>query len=81
MPAHTNNRALNSAWVIRWKSARWGRPRAIAIIITPSWLKVDKAMIFLRSHSTIAASPAINMVKVADNIKKRWKNLRLDRKG
>lgn len=35
-------------------------------IITPSWLKVERAMIFLRSHSTKATDPAINIVRVAE---------------
>lgn len=35
--------------------------------MTPSWLRVDRAMIFLRSHSTIAAIPAINIVHDAIN--------------
>lgn len=30
--------------------------------ITPNWLRVDRAMIFLRSHSTMAAIPAISIV-------------------
>jgi hypothetical protein len=55
-------RALNKAWVIKWKKVKRGRPMAKVEIITPSWLRVDSAMIFLRSHSTMAAIPAINMV-------------------
>lgn len=54
------------AWVTRWKVARVGRPRASVAIIRPSWLRVDRAMIFFMSHSTIAAVPAISMV--ADEI-------------
>jgi hypothetical protein len=34
-------------------------------IITPNWLKVDKAIIFLMSHSVMALSPAIVVVVVA----------------
>lgn len=33
--------------------------------ITPSWLRVDKAIIFLRSDSTMADSPAISIVSAA----------------
>jgi len=39
------------------------RPRLVIII--PSWLKVDKAIIFFISHSVIALSPAITMVVTA----------------
>lgn len=34
----------------------------MAAIITPNCLRVDRAIIFLRSHSIIATEPAINMV-------------------
>lgn len=36
----------------------------ILIIINPSCLSVDKAMIFFMSHSVIALKPAINIVDV-----------------
>lgn len=39
-----------------------GRSSIVVAIIRPSWLRVDRAIIFLRSHSTIATSPAISMV-------------------
>ena len=35
------------------------------VIIMPSWLKVDKAIIFLASHSAVALIPAINIVVTA----------------
>lgn len=50
------------AWVIRWKKARFGRFKPRLAIITPSWLKVERAMIFFISVSTIAAIPAISIV-------------------
>ena len=50
--------------MIRWKKAKLGNPKAILDIITPSWLKVDKAIIFFISVSTKAAIPAIVMVRV-----------------
>lgn len=62
MPAPINRRALNKACVIRWKNVKVGRPMAKVAIITPSWLRVDKAIIFFISHSTAAAKPAISMV-------------------
>ncbi len=49
-----------------------GRPRAILLIITPSWLNVERAIIFLRSHSAIAFIPAINMVNVAIHRREVW---------
>jgi hypothetical protein len=48
-----------------WKNATHGRFKPILNIITPSWLKVDKATIFLKSHSVLALKPAINVVEVA----------------
>jgi len=46
-PAHINNKALNIAWVKRWKKANLHKPIDKIIIIKPNWLKVDKAIIFL----------------------------------
>jgi hypothetical protein len=37
------------------------------VIIIPSWLRVDKAIIFFISHSVVALRPAINMVDTAIN--------------
>lgn len=64
-PAQINNKALKRACAIRWKKARFGSPRPKVDSITPSWLRVDRAIIFLRSHSTRADRPAINMVSEA----------------
>ena len=50
--------------MIKWKKASMGKPRAILDIITPSWLNVDRAIIFFISVSTIAAIPAIVIVRV-----------------
>ena len=41
----------------------------MVIIITPNWLRVDKAITFFMSNSRIAPSPAINIVKTPTNIK------------
>lgn len=65
VPAQIKRSALNSAWVNRWKNARRGKFSPIAAIITPSWLNVERAMIFLRSHSIIATDPAISIVSDA----------------
>lgn len=74
-PAQINKRALKSAWVIMWKNANWGILNPILVIIIPSWLKVDRAMIFFISHSEIALKPAIVIVHTAINkmiILKYW---------
>lgn len=72
VPAEINRSALNRACVIRWKNAKLGSIIAILDIITPSWLRVDRAMIFFISVSAIAAIPAINMVDMAIIIIKKW---------
>ena len=50
---------------MRWKNASIGAPKPKLIIITPSCLNVESAMIFFISHSVMALSPAINAVSVA----------------
>lgn len=52
---------------------RFGRPSARVAIITPNWLRVDRAIIFLRSHSTTADMPAINIVEDAIRRRSGWK--------
>lgn len=37
-------------------------------IITPSCLRVDKAIIFFISHSAMALAPAISIVRLENNI-------------
>ena len=84
-PAQMKSKALNNACVIKWKKANLGRPTDKANIITPNWLKVDKAIIFFISHSVSAAIPAINIVKdavknkIVENIwkeaRKEWKRI------
>lgn len=64
-PAQINRRALNSACVTIWKNANDGMLRPILVIIIPSWLKVDRAIIFFISHSVVALRPAINIVEIA----------------
>ena len=41
--------------------------KPILVIIIPSCLSVDRAMIFFISHSDVALSPAINIVQTAIN--------------
>lgn len=64
-----NSKALNRAWVIKWKNASLGRFILSLLIITPNWDRVDRAIIFFISHSAIAAIPAINIVIDAITIK------------
>lgn len=64
-PAQTNRRALKRAWVIRWKNVSSCSPRPSEESMTPSWLSVERAMIFLRSDSTMAERPAISIVRAA----------------
>ena len=60
-PEHRNSMALKNAWVEMWKKASWGRSRPIVTIIRPSWLEVEKAMIFLMSF-WVRAQVAANSV-------------------
>lgn len=62
VPTQRNRRALNMAWVSKWKKARSGMPSPRLKIITPSWLSVEKATIFLKSNSTLAEIPARSIV-------------------
>lgn len=67
VPAQINRSALNIACVTIWKNAIFGIFMPILIIISPSWLRVDRAMIFFMSHSVSADRPAINIVVVPIN--------------
>ena len=64
-PAQINKSALNRACVIKWNAVNKGRAKPRLAIITPNWLKVDRAIIFFKSHSVIADRPAISIVKHA----------------
>jgi len=68
-----NNSALNNACVTRWKNAKFGSPIPILLIITPSCLRVERAITFFRSHSARAFMPAINIVIVAVHRRIMWK--------
>lgn len=61
-PAQRNSNALNRAWVYRWNSVRYKDSMANASIITLNCLKVDRAIVFFRSLSWLAATAAINIV-------------------
>lgn len=53
-PEQRNNMALKKACVEICKKASCGRLSPIVTIISPSWLDVEKAMIFLMSFCVIA---------------------------
>lgn len=65
VPAQIKSKALNNAWVNKWKKAKLGKPNPILLIITPNCLSVERAIIFFKSHSAIAFIPAMNIVNVA----------------
>lgn len=60
-PEHINSIALKKAWVQMWRNANCGNPSPIVTIIKPSWLDVEKAMIFLISFC-VRAQIAVNKV-------------------
>lgn len=60
-PEHRNSMALKKAWVEMCRNASCGRFSPIATIISPSWLDVEKAMIFLMSF-WVRAHVAANRV-------------------
>lgn len=62
VPAHTNSKALNKAWVIRWKKAIMGEFNPNAINIIPNCLRVERAITFFRSFSYKAERLAIIQV-------------------
>lgn len=67
LPAQINKSALNRAWITIWINASCGNPRPILVIIIPSCLKVDSAIIFFMSHSVVALIPAMIIVDTAIN--------------
>lgn len=62
-PAAKKSMALKKACVEMCMKARWGWFNPIATIISPSWLVVEKAMIFLMSFWLIAQRAAKSEVK------------------
>ena len=53
-----------------WRNASWGWLRPMVTIIKPSWLDVEKAIIFFKSFC-VRAQPAVNKVVRAPNHKQR----------
>lgn len=60
-PEQRNNSALKKAWVEMWRKASWGWLSPMETIISPSWLDVEKATIFLISFC-VRAQVAVNSV-------------------
>lgn len=67
-PEHKNRSALKKECVAMWRKANMGWFSPTIVIIRPSWLVVDNAMIFLMSYWVVAAAAA-NMVVVAPSIR------------
>ena len=63
-PEHRNSMALKKAWVEICRKASCGRFSPMVTIISPSWLDVEKAMIFLMSFC-VRAHVAANSVDIA----------------
>lgn len=60
-PEHINSIALKNAWVQMCRNARWGWLIPMVTIISPSWLEVENATIFLMSF-WVRAHIAVNRV-------------------
>ena len=58
-PEHRKSIALKKAWVQMWRNASCGWFSPIVTIISPSWLDVEKATIFLMSF-WVRAQVAVN---------------------
>lgn len=80
-PAQINSSALNKACITMWNIAMLGSPKPIAVIIIPSCLSVDSAIIFFMSHSVVALIPAISIVHTAINRMVKLKAFSVDRNG
>lgn len=63
-PEHINNMALKKAWVQMCRNARCGWPMPIVATMSPNWLEVEKATIFLISFC-VRAQTAANRVVIA----------------
>lgn len=80
-PAHKNNIDLKIAWTIKWKNAKLVNSNDKVNIIIDSCLRVEKAIIFLRSFSKKALIPDIIIVINEIFIKKVLKILLLNSKS
>lgn len=74
-PEHRNSMALKNACVEMCKKASWGRFSPIVTIINPSWLDVEKAMIFLISfwvRAHVAANRVDNAPRQRHSVRAVW---------
>lgn len=63
-PEHMNSIALKNAWVQMCRNARYGWLMPIVTIMSPNWLEVENAIIFLISF-WVSAQIAVNSVVIA----------------
>lgn len=63
-PEQRNSMALKNACVQMWRKAKWGWLIPIVTIMRPSWLEVEKAIIFLMSF-WVSAQIAVKRVVIA----------------
>lgn len=68
-PAPMNKFALNIACVNKWKKHKFVNPILRVTIISPSCLKVDKAIVSFRSFFVMAHAAGINIVIAPEIIK------------
>ena len=61
-PMDMKSRDLNNAWLRRWKNDNVKKPKEKDIPIKPKWLKVERAISFLRSFSNTVFKPAYKEV-------------------
>lgn len=74
-PEHRNSMALKKACVEMWRKASCGRFSPIVTIIRPSWLDVEKAMIFLMSfcvRAHVAAKSVDRAPKHRHRVRAVW---------
>lgn len=74
-PEHRKSMALKNAWVEMWRKASSGRFSPIVTIISPSWLEVEKAMIFLMSfwvRAHVAANSVDRAPKHRHRVRAVW---------
>lgn len=74
-PEQRKSIALKKAWVQMWRKASCGWLRPIVTIISPSWLDVEKAMIFLISFwvsAHVAVKRVVNAPRHKHVVRINW---------
>lgn len=72
-PAAINKADLKKACIIKWRYANSLFPIPKIVNISPSCLKVDKAITFFKSASKLATQPAANIVNKPALSTKGWR--------